>query len=182
MQKNSSSQDIGTNNLQWKLFIKQKNSHDCNSDGKTIFMQPQRDRMEIKIFEFGEKPGWSVSKAHVDGLALKIFRWNFFSEKRKFSFGFCFIIRVYNYFDMYCQRNFMLYVIMSSFYKLKLKPALFFTIDFLPSSIYISYNVNWQFCKWSVFTTCIGINTDIYVLYKLRFTLECMKDNCPLSW
>lgn len=57
MQKNSSSQDIGTNNLQWKLFIKQKNSHDCNSDGKTIFMQPQRDGMEIKIFEFGEKPG-----------------------------------------------------------------------------------------------------------------------------
>lgn len=57
MQKNSSSQDIETNNLQWKLFIKKKNSHDCNSDGKTIFMQPQRDRMEIKIFEFGEKPG-----------------------------------------------------------------------------------------------------------------------------
>lgn len=57
MQKNSSSQDIGTNNLQWKLFMKKKNSHDCNSDGKTIFMQPQRDRMEIKIFEFGEKPG-----------------------------------------------------------------------------------------------------------------------------
>lgn len=57
MQKNSSFQDIGTNNLQWKLFIKKKNSHDCNSDGKTIFMQPQRDRMEIKIFEFGEKPG-----------------------------------------------------------------------------------------------------------------------------
>lgn len=126
MQKNSSSKDIETNNLQWKLFIKKKNSHDCNSVGKTIFMQPQRDRMEIKIFEFGEKPGWSVSKAHVDGLALKIFRWNFFSEKRKISFVFRFIIRVYNYFDMYCQRNFMLYVIMSSFYKLKLKPALFF--------------------------------------------------------
>lgn len=57
MQKNSSSQDIETNNLQWKLFIKKKNSHDYNSDGKTIFMQPQRDCMEIKIFEFGEKPG-----------------------------------------------------------------------------------------------------------------------------
>lgn len=57
MQKNSSSQDIETSNLQWKLFIKKKNSHDCNSDGKTIFMQPQRDRMEINIFEFGEKPG-----------------------------------------------------------------------------------------------------------------------------
>lgn len=126
MQKNSSSQDIGTNNLQWKLFIKKKNSHDCNSDGKTIFMQPQRDRMEIKIFEFGEKPGWAVSKAHVDGLALKNLSVEFFSEKRKISFVFRFIIRVYNYFDMYCQRNLMLYVIMSSFYKLKLKPALFF--------------------------------------------------------
>lgn len=111
MQKNSSSKDIETNNLQWKLFIKKKNSHDCNSDGKTIFMQPQRDRMEIKIFEFGEKPGWSVSKAHVDGLALKNLSVEFFSKKRKISFVFCFIIRVYNYFDMYCQRNFMLYVI-----------------------------------------------------------------------
>lgn len=41
----------------------------------------------------------------------KYFAGIFFSEKRKFSFVFCFIIRVYNYFDMYCQRNFMLYVI-----------------------------------------------------------------------
>lgn len=40
-----------------ETFYKKENSHDCNSDGKTIFMQPQRDRMEIKIFEFGEKPG-----------------------------------------------------------------------------------------------------------------------------
>lgn len=163
MQKNSSSQDIGTNYLQWKLFIKQKNSHDCNSDGKTIFMQPQRDRMEIKIFEFGEKPGWSVSKAHVDGLALKNLSVEFFSKKRKISFVFRFIIRVYNYFDMYCQRNLMLYVIMSSFYKLKLKPVFFLQSIFYPFQY--TYNVNWQFCKWSVLTTCIGINTDIYMCY-----------------
>lgn len=114
----------------------------------------------------------------------KYFAGIFFSEKRKFSFVFCFIIRVYNYFDMYCQRNFMLYVInYVIFLEIKIGTSpFFFTIDFLPSSIYISYNVNWQFCKWSVFTTCIGINTDIYVLYKLRFTLECIKYNCPSSW
>lgn len=41
----------------------------------------------------------------------KYFAGIFFSEKRKFSFVFCFIIRVYNYFEMYCQQNFMLYVI-----------------------------------------------------------------------
>lgn len=86
---------------------------------------------------------------------------------------------------MYCQRNFMLYVInYVIFLEIKIENSpLFLQSIFYPVQYTYHIMLIGNFAS-EVYLPHALVSIQIhcmYVLYKLRFTLECMKYNCPSS-